>query len=37
VDGKIYFLHDGKSKAMIDARDEIKKMNLLAKKRGLIQ
>ncbi|MDR1521980.1 MAG: DEAD/DEAH box helicase [Streptococcaceae bacterium] len=37
VDGKLYFLHDGKSQAMICARDEIKKMNCLAKKRGLIQ
>jgi competence protein ComFA len=37
VDGKLYFLHDGKSQAMIAARDEIKKMNYLAKKRGLIK
>ncbi|MDR3156762.1 MAG: DEAD/DEAH box helicase [Lactobacillales bacterium] len=35
--GKLYFLHDGKSKAMISARKEIKKMNNLAKKRRLIQ
>lgn len=33
-EGKLYFLHDGRSKAMISAREEIKKMNELAKKRG---
>jgi competence protein ComFA len=35
--GKLYFLHDGKSQAMIAAKDEIKKINYLAKKRGLIK
>ncbi|MDR0690788.1 MAG: DEAD/DEAH box helicase [Streptococcaceae bacterium] len=37
VDGKLYFLHDGKSQAMLAARDEIKRMNCLARRRGLIR